>query len=43
MLNIGNGQLNQIIEKKLLFLRENIIPIQDSGHLSFVDNEKKCF
>lgn len=29
--------------EKASFLRENIIPIQDSGHLNFVDNEKNIF
>jgi glyoxylase-like metal-dependent hydrolase (beta-lactamase superfamily II) len=29
--------------EKASFLRENIIPIQESGHLNFVENEKNIF
>ena len=37
--NIGSGLLFQIIEKRASFLKENIIPIQESGHLNFIENE----
>ena len=39
---IGNGRLNQIVEKSF-FLKENIFPIHESGHLNFVENKKNIF
>ena len=33
---IGNGQQNPIQERKQVFLKENILPIQESGQLNFV-------
>ena len=36
ILVIGNGQPNQM-EEKPSFLKENIIPIEESGQLHFID------
>ena len=45
--NIGNGQRSLIQGKKASFLSENILPIQESGQLKFIerhgDFEKNVF
>ena len=40
---IGNGPQIQILEKKPPLLKENILPIQQMGHLNFVESEKNIF
>ena len=37
MKDIGNGQLNPNEREKASFLKENILPIKESGQLKFIE------